>query len=207
MKTLKNTIKRGFTLIELLVVISIIGIIAAFAIPTIGACMRYAKVSNVKLQMASIESDINSYFLKNNIYPPSGTNAYINPLYVELNGTYYTNGEYRLLFNNSVVTPINNGVPKFYNSSHGDLEDGFNAVNYLGSIKPNLIEKVTNEDYYILRSGIVGNETNPFCYRNPSTHLGNEKSYDLWIDLKIGNDTYRLCTWDKRVEKNPTDTP
>jgi type II secretion system protein G len=60
---------RGFTLIELLIVVAIIAILAAIAIPNFLAAQIRAKVSRSKVEMQSISTALESYYIDNNAYP------------------------------------------------------------------------------------------------------------------------------------------
>ena len=79
---------KAFTLIELLVVIAIIALLAALIFPVTGAVNRNKIRSRTRVEMAQIQTAIDSYKAKLGHYPPDNpTNVTINQLYYELAGT------------------------------------------------------------------------------------------------------------------------
>jgi prepilin-type N-terminal cleavage/methylation domain-containing protein len=67
---MKKKFLHGFTLIELLVVITIIGILAGIAIPTIAAVIQAAKKTEAKVFMSSLATSVANYQTEYNTYPP-----------------------------------------------------------------------------------------------------------------------------------------
>lgn len=71
-----RTHARGFTLIELLVAITIIGILAAIAIPSYTAYIRRANRSDARALMLEAASFIQRSYSQNNAYPSALPSAY-----------------------------------------------------------------------------------------------------------------------------------
>lgn len=64
---------RGFTLIELLVAMSIVGVLAAIAIPTFQGLRERAMVAAAIAEIASMQQEITEFWLINDRYPTSLT--------------------------------------------------------------------------------------------------------------------------------------
>jgi len=63
--------ERGFTLIEILVVITIIGLIMALVAPRVLNYLSEAKVKAAKIQIESLSSTLDLYYLDTGRYPSS----------------------------------------------------------------------------------------------------------------------------------------
>ena len=66
---LKNNIKKSFTLIELLVVIAIIGILAAFAMVSLGSAKAKARNSRRLADLNTFRTALEMYFSDHDQYP------------------------------------------------------------------------------------------------------------------------------------------
>jgi general secretion pathway protein G len=60
---------RGFTLIEIMVVVLIIGLLAAFIVPTIVSKVDEAKVAKAKGDVQALETALQMFYLDNSKYP------------------------------------------------------------------------------------------------------------------------------------------
>ena len=79
----------GFTLIELLIVVTIVGIIAALAIPNLRNAIDRAKQKATMTNIKSIANALEMYAVDNNTYPrgmndanSSAISAFLSPLYM-----------------------------------------------------------------------------------------------------------------------------
>lgn len=82
--------RAGFTMIELIFVIVILGILAAVAVPKLAATRTDAGVSKMAANLATVISDMGSYWTANGAWPTNwnGTNSVTNvPLTTEAGGT------------------------------------------------------------------------------------------------------------------------
>jgi len=86
--------KKGLTLIELMVVITIVGILAAVAIPIMQGRIDSAKWSEGRAVMGVIARSLRSHIAeKGNNFTPVPTLAQLGFKPVDLNGTYFSGGE------------------------------------------------------------------------------------------------------------------
>lgn len=205
-RTLNSEYSRSaFTLIELLAVITIIGIIAAFLIPTLGAVKRKELINKTQAEMAQIETAIERYKAAYGFYPPDNPNNPIyNPLYFELLGTTNNNGTYYALDGSANIKSgdlagaFNNSISGFINCSKPNADESTPpARNFLPDLKPDQFSSnYTNNNIQVTllvssASGI------PWRYVSPGTN--NPGSYDLWTQIIIKNgQTNFICNWSRQ---------
>jgi prepilin-type N-terminal cleavage/methylation domain-containing protein len=205
---------RAFTLIEMLVVIAIIGILAALILVAGPAAIRKMRFARVEGEKEALITIIEKYKARKNFYPPDNTNldAVLNPLYYELGGAkQLPNGNFVSLSQEN-LTPgsVANlfGRDGFINSSGDPAE----VENFLkASLKNSQFATVTNQSATFTILGVPiqgpimlkksdGTATiNPWRY--VSSHAtNNDGSFDLWMDITIGGQVYRISNWSKEPQ-------
>ncbi|WP_319370617.1 prepilin-type N-terminal cleavage/methylation domain-containing protein [uncultured Ilyobacter sp.] len=102
--------KKAFTLIELMIVISVIGLLAAIAIPKFNEINRGAKVANVQGNLVTLRTSIGIYYVKTGSYPDIENNENLESI---LNFYY----KFTDFYNKSVmpVTPPSEGTSETNN--------------------------------------------------------------------------------------------
>ncbi len=98
----------AFTIIELLVVISVLTILISIGIPRIKGFMENAKNVQVQKELKTIEAAIQSYYIMNRAYPPTGT-SYIQ-------SQYLTNSTPKVLDRVLYDPFVANGTTQYYSS-------------------------------------------------------------------------------------------
>jgi prepilin-type N-terminal cleavage/methylation domain-containing protein len=219
----------AFTLIELLVVIAIAVIICALLITAGGKMVQNSNIQRATSERDQLETAIDAYYHKYGYYPPSNANtgnAFVNglsnQLYYELIGTTRTNwgsGDvFEALDGSSTISTQNiintYGVGAFMNSTkNGNADDTIPAQTFLSGLKAgeiasngvcNFIVTAANSDsVYIPMPGVfslAGRPANPWRYICPGTNDPN--SYDLWVQVFVGNQSNLICNWAKDPQKN-----
>jgi hypothetical protein len=175
-------------------------------------------------ELAQMQLAIDDYREKLGFYPPDNpNNPAVNPLYFELAGTTNNGITYVTLDTSAQISNSNGDINStfgrqgFANSStkaHSTDESGA-PMPFLNNLKPNQSGQVDNSRPLIkvLACSIewpAGNNAAPLPgtllnpWRYVSTHpTNNSASYDLWVDLAIGKNIYRISNWSKRPQINP----
>jgi hypothetical protein len=170
-----------------------------------------------------LETAIEAYHAKYGFYPPSNVNGnpLMNQLYYELLGTILTNNAsgpaFAMLDGSSTISTstVANafGVTAFMNCSKGGGEDSIPATTFLSGLKPgeiasngawNIIVTAANSDvtYQPMpgTNSLAGKPANPWRYVCPGTN--NPTSYDLWVQVFVGNKMNLICNWSKNPQIN-----
>ena len=208
---------RAFTLIELLVVMAVIATLAAMIFPAAAAVKRNAYIKRVQSQMEAVKSAIETYKENVKVYPPENPGKpELAPLYYELAGTVSAGGTFTTPLGGSIpagsiTTFFGPGVTGFVNVAKGSGDEAQAAQNCIKNIKPNQylevnsggtgsVIGVTDVGPLMFTNTISGKVINPWRYTSNSA-TNNSGAFDLWVDVKIGSKTYRICNWnDKPIE-------
>ncbi|HEV2452844.1 MAG TPA: prepilin-type N-terminal cleavage/methylation domain-containing protein [Verrucomicrobiae bacterium] len=214
---------NAFTLIEILVVIAIAVIIAGLLITAGGQVVQKSNINRAISERDQLETAIEAYRAKYGYYPPSNAfgNALTNQLYYELLGTTANveNGvtNFTTLDGGSQISApavaSTFGVSAFMNCSKGGGDDSIPAQTFLSGLKAgeiasngavNVIVTAANSDVgYSPMPGfhpLAGRQANPWRYVYPGTN--NPSSYDLWVQVFVGNKTNLICNWAKQPQLN-----
>ncbi|SPE62689.1 conserved hypothetical protein [Verrucomicrobia bacterium] len=149
------------------------------------------------------------------------TNWAMNPLYYELVGTVLTNIsgvlQYRTLDGNAQIPNTTQGFQSAFSSSTTlagfmnstktsgvSSDDSQGAVRFIRDIKTTQFLAVTTPGTCMVLGApqpgpmmfqdATGHSINPWRY-NSSSPTNNVTSFDLWIDVFVGQKTNRICNW------------
>jgi prepilin-type N-terminal cleavage/methylation domain-containing protein len=220
---LETLLRQGFTLIELLLVVAIIGVLTALLVSAMNNTQFPAKTGVAKAELARMESAIGDYRIKLGFYPPDNPNdPGINPLYFELLGTTNNGITYVTLDASGQISNSNGDINSrfnrqgFANSStkaHSTDESGA-PIPFLNQLRPKQVGQIDPSQPLVKilvcsiewpdanGAPIPGTLLNPWRY--VSSHpTNNPGSYDLWVDLAIGNKIYRVSNWSKQPQIVP----
>ncbi|MFM1769228.1 MAG: Type secretion system protein precursor [Verrucomicrobiota bacterium] len=174
--------RRGFTLIELLVVIAIIGILAGLITYLLPGVKEKQIRGRARAELNLISAAIKNYKVKKGFYPPDNPSA---------NATASTSLFYELT-GSDILPAVTNlfGVTGVANA-------GAEAENFLAGLKTSSYRtQPGNANATNLVFGYKGpsGDFNPWNY-DSSNPTHNPDSFDLWIDVVIGNKTVTIGNW------------
>ena len=191
----------------MLVVIAVIAILAGILIGVLPAARNTAIRGAVKTEMNAVETAINSYKAKHNVYPPDNPNDHGRPpLYYELTGTtnndvngvvYYSLASNDTFPQNQVQALF--GIGGFMNTGVAGDESG--VVNFYKAKAPRAREIPAANGlpaYKVLVAPRYGSDKQPAIWHyiksNPTNNVGE---FDLWAEIDIGGDRVIISNWEK----------
>ena len=199
----------AFTLIEMMVVVGVIGLLAGMMIAAMPALTDRKIRKRIEVELAGLETAIQSYKADKGYFPPDNTNNVSQPpLFYELTGTVITNQnngpdfisvlDQVLLPKASVKSAFN--IDGFLNSG----TDVSEIRNFYRSLKPT----AANTNHYLppnIKLLVVPyrgpansldpkGDFNPWRY-NVSNPANNLNGFDLWAEITNRNKLVIIGNW------------
>lgn len=205
--------RSAFTLVELLVVMAVIATLAAILFPAFAAIKKSGVIKKTRVQLGRVVMAVEAYKAQHGQYPPDNPdNPAVNQLFYELSGTTNSAGTaYMTEGGQGIADPktfFGNKVTGFVNVSRGSGDEAQRAKSYLIALKPDQYLEVENSGGVGTVLGVT--DKGPFMLNEPSPGNGrsinpwrymvtgatnNPGHFDLWVDVIIGNKTYRISNW------------
>ncbi len=221
-RNLKQTF--AFTLVEMLVVIAVIAILAGLLFPAFSSIKRQMTITKAKAELKAVAFLIDSYKSKKGFYPPDhvitlapgGVNPVSNSLYFELSGVNNTALGFQT-FDKAATITVGDcqtyfGQGGILNCSKNGEDGGQPATEFIKQLKPNQyfqiatgIRVLTCSILWPLDKGDIiagAPSANPWRYVSTGA-TNNHDSYDLWVDIVIGDKTNRISNWDEKPQIVP----
>jgi len=211
----KRLARNGFTLIEMLLVLTVIALLAVLIVSAMKSAAIKAKINLAQTQLSQMESAINDYKQTLGYFPPDNpTVPAINPLYFELLGTTNDGNNYVTLDASGQTTAASinatfgrQGFSNTGRQAHGS-DERIAPISFLSQLKANQVGAIPGATGIKIlvcsvewpdagsTAPISGTILNPWRY--VSTHPANNPgSFDLWVDLSLGDKTYRVNNWNQ----------
>ncbi|HEY1790836.1 MAG TPA: hypothetical protein VGJ73_21990, partial [Verrucomicrobiae bacterium] len=204
-------------------VIAIAVVIAALLISVGGTVVQKSNLNRAMAERDQLEAAIDAYHAKYGYYPPANAtgNGLTNQLYYELLGTTTnlagTVVNFTTLDGGSQITAptiLNTfDVGAFMNSTKGSGDDAISAKTFLANLNSSevasngtytfIVTGANSDSVYVPMRGVyslAGRNANPWRYVCPGTN--NPNSYDLWVQVFVGNKSNLICNWAKQPELN-----
>lgn len=201
----------AFTLVELLVVIAIMGIIASLVIGLVSRATITRKIKRVRVELAQLETVIESYKEKKGFYPPSNglTNIVTtNQLFYELTGTIFDPATGVFQSVNGTEKLDDSTIGNYFNTkgfaNSGTAADRSEVKNFFPGMRAEQYHDLGTNSVHVLivpvegpdDINVGGKKINPWRYNSASpTH--NPESYDLWAEIVVGGKTNIIGNWNE----------
>ena len=216
---MRSTAKKrsAFTLIELLVVIAIIALIASLVVGLSGVAGKEKRQKRVRTELAKLVILIEAYKSKVGMYPPDNpSDPDRNSLLYELAGAVRdhsipANPRYITPFDDILTTEIWAVYGGYDVFSAPDRAGLVNAVERGTQVDPDvpkmyrLLTKLQSDQYATVAGQLSlfapvdgpNGRPNPWSYARGTNAVHNPDSFDLWVDVVIGDQTNRIGNWKK----------
>ncbi len=175
--------RRAFTLVEILVVVAIIGILAALIAGLAGRASRSKILKRAQAECQALVMAIEAYKAKMGYYPPDNPRdtSFINTaLYYELTGT-------------GIPDAVTNTFGVVGIANIGQRADNQNASpeKFVTGLRPDqFAEDATGARRLSFAYGNI-----PWRYNVSHNPTNNPGTFDLWVDIKIGNEEHIVGNW------------
>lgn len=215
---------RAFTLIEVLVVMVVVIVLAGLTIGGFGVIKKKTRIARVQGELARLETAIENYRQTLGFYPPDNAlnqpnAAAVPPLYYELTGTFIQGPNYQtpegneIISTNLILTYFGRGgfanaspdrnqvrgfLPALKDSAYAEAFEGVDVELLVVPVEGPALAPISGLNAW--RSGAA--RVNPWQYVSTRpTHRPGE--YDLWADIVIGRQVWRVSNWAEPTRLNP----
>ena len=197
---------RAFTLVELLVVMGIIGVLAGLTVGLVSVAARKGKTSRMEKELNEIATLIENYKSEIGSYPKDNpSKPGLNGLFYELSGVTYSDGAY-----STAGQPDRLGigfVAEIFNAQgFGNAARPGDDLKFTHNFKPDQHKKIKEGNAVVevlvaplpgpgTRPAADGTLANPWNYDNSSKTRHNLASFDLWVEINVGNAPITISNW------------